>query len=138
METKLLDYTYKKFADILIQMIPEDWKEILLYAEYREGFSQVYFYYYTTNRVNPAYSLDIIDLFDVDKRHHKALKLELYQCFEDLWQEFKVQDQEPWTSLTYLLDNTGKMKIDYTYEDLSQLNPIEKQEKWEARYLLQQ
>ncbi|MGZ0086031.1 immunity protein YezG family protein [Caldibacillus thermoamylovorans] len=50
-----------------------------------------------------------------------------------LREEFK--EQEPWTNLTYILDNTGRMKIHYGYDDLSEMSPVEKQEKWENEYL---
>ena len=135
METKQMEVLYQKIANILIDMIPEDWEKILLYAEVREGFSQVYFYYYPVNRAEPVYSLDIPDIFQVDKRFYKELKRELYECFEELWNEFRVQNQEPWTNLTYILDSTGRMRINYGYDDLSEMSPVEKQEKWENEYL---
>lgn len=77
----------------------------------------------------------IPDVFNVDNRLHKGLKQELYRCLEELWNEFKLQDQEQWTNLTNILDNTGRMNINYGYEDISQLSPVEKQEKWEAEFL---
>ncbi|MDY0406305.1 DUF600 family protein [Virgibacillus sp. 179-BFC.A HS] len=49
--------------------------------------------------------------------------------------EFKNQGQEEWSSLTFILDNTGRMKLSYDYKDLSQISPVEKQEKWENAYL---
>ncbi|MNI96151.1 putative antitoxin YezG [compost metagenome] len=79
--------------------------------------------------------MDILDIFSLDNRKHKELKHQLYEYFEELWKEFKVQEQEQWTSLTYLLDSSGKIKINYGYEDISLLSPVEKQEKWEAEYL---
>jgi uncharacterized protein (TIGR01741 family) len=133
LETKKMEVIYQRVANILNEMIPEDWRKILLYAEFREGYSQVFFYYYPMNEDKPVYNLDIVDIFNVDKRHYKSLKQELYNCFEELWNEFKIQEQ--WTNLTYILDNTGRMKINYGYEDLSEINPVEKQEKWEAEYL---
>ena len=45
------------------------------------------------------------------------------------------QDQEPWTSLTFILDNMGRMKLNYGYGDISEISPDEKQDKWEAEYL---
>ena len=38
--------------------------------------------------------------------------------------------------LTFMLDGTGKMEINYGYEDISELSPVEKQEKWEAENLV--
>lgn len=130
-----MEAIYQKVANILVEMIPEEWEKILLYAEVREGFSQVFFYYYPVNQEQPVYSLDIVDMFNIDKPLHRKLKQELYDCFEELWNEFMVQDQELWTSLTYILDNMGKMKLNYGYEDISENSPDEKQDKWEAEYL---
>ncbi|WP_084256207.1 immunity protein YezG family protein [Anoxybacteroides amylolyticum] len=44
-------------------MIPEKWKKILLYAEFREGYKKIFFYYYPMDREEPVYSLDIPDLY---------------------------------------------------------------------------
>lgn len=135
METKQMETIYQKVANILVEMIPEEWEKILLYAEVREGFSQVFFYYYPVKQEQPVYSLDIVDMFNIDKPLHRKLKQELYDCFEELWNEFRVQDQELWTSLTYILDNMGRMKLNYGYDDISEISPDEKQDKWEAEYL---
>ena len=131
-----MEVIYQKVANILVEMIPEEWEKILLYAEVREGFSQVYFFYYPVDQKKPVYSLDIVDVFNIDKTLHRKLKQELYDCFEELWNEFKVQDQEQWTSLTYILDNMGRMKLNYGYEDISEASPEEKQDGWEAKYLV--
>ncbi len=131
-----MEVTYQKVANILVEMIPEEWEKILLYAEVREGFSQIYFYYYPINQKQPVYSLDIVDVFNIDKTLHRKLKQELYECFEKLWNEFKVQGQEQWTNLTYILDNMGRMKLNYGYEDISEISSEEKQDKWEAEYLV--
>ena len=50
-----------------------------------------------------------------------------------LWVEFREQEQ--WTNLTFTLGSTGRVKMNYGYEDISELSPVEKQEKWEAEYL---
>ncbi|WP_196591662.1 immunity protein YezG family protein [Pectinatus frisingensis] len=135
METKKMEELYGQIADLLNQMIPEEWSRILLYSEVREGMSQVYFYYYRTSQDKPIYSLDIVDIYNIDKQNFKNFDHKLYDCFERLWEEFKIQGQEPWTHLTFFLDSTGKMKIDYSYEDVSEISPVEQQEKWEAKYL---
>ncbi|WP_031408841.1 immunity protein YezG family protein [Geobacillus vulcani] len=133
METYKMEYIYQQIADILVNMIPEAWRKILLYAEFREGYKKIFFYYYPEKEGEPVYSLDITDLFDVDENEFDRLENELYSCFSRLREEFK--EQEPWTNLTYILDNTGRMKIHYGYDDLSEMSPVEKQEKWENEYL---
>ncbi|WP_221567099.1 immunity protein YezG family protein [Alkalihalobacillus sp. TS-13] len=135
METNKMESLYQVAATTLNEMIPEEWDKILLYSEVREGFSQVFFYYYPINEDSPVYSLDILDNFNIDPQYFKQLKQELYGAFEELWNEFKIQNQEQWTNLTFLLENTGQMKIEYGYEDVADLNHVEKQEQWEKRYI---
>lgn len=135
METKKMEQTYQQIANTLVNIVPEAWNKIFLYAEYREGYKKVFFYYYPELGVKPVYSLDITDLFSINEDEFDELENKLYQCFSELWEEFKEQEQELWTNLTFILDNTGKMKISYGYEDISQLSPVEKQEKWESEYL---
>jgi uncharacterized protein (TIGR01741 family) len=136
METKTMGLLYQKIANLIVNMIPEEWDKVLLYSEIRDGYSRVFFYYYPQGTVSPTYSLDITDKFQINKTQFNKLEDELYDCFSELFEEFKIQEQEPWTSLTYSLDNTGKMNINYRYEDISQISSVEKREKWEAEYLV--
>ncbi|MDQ0221349.1 DUF600 family protein [Peribacillus cavernae] len=135
METKDMEQIYQQIADILVNIIPEEWKKVYLYAEIRECYKKVFFYYYPDSREESVYSLDITDEFIVDENKFDELENKLYRCFSDLLEEFNTQEQKLWTNLTFILDNTGKMKINYGYEDISQLSPVEKQERWEAEYL---
>lgn len=135
METKIMEQTYQLIANTLVNIIPEDWKKIFLYAEFRKGYKKVFYYYYPKIGGEPVYSLDITDLFNVDEEEFDGLDNELYNCFSRLREEFKEHEQELWTNLTFILDNTGKMKMNYGYEDISELSPVEKQDKWEAEYL---
>lgn len=135
MDTKKMEKIYQQIADTLINMVPEEWKKIFLYAEYREEYKKIFFYYYPNSEENPVYSLDITDIYNIDENKFEELENELYNYFYALWMEFEEQKQEKWTNLTFILDNTGKMKINYGYDDISELSPVEKQDKWEAEYL---
>ncbi|PLR81667.1 cytoplasmic protein [Bacillus canaveralius] len=135
METKKMEQLYQQIANTLVNMIPEEWNKIYLYAELREGYKKVFFYYYPESGVEPIYSLDITEKFVVNENEFDELENDLYGFFSELQEEFKIQEQEQWTNLTFILDNTGQMKINYGYEDLSQIGPVEKQERWEAEYI---
>nr|WP_324295679.1 immunity protein YezG family protein [Rossellomorea vietnamensis] len=97
----------------------------------------MFFYYYSQTGNQPIYSLDIPERFSISKDDFADLENDLYHHFEKLWEEFKKQEQEQWTNLTFKLNHTGKMNINYGYEDLSKLSPVEKQDKWETEYLSQ-
>lgn len=135
MESKIMEQTYQQIANTLLNIIQEDWKQVLLYVEIREGYKKVYFYYYPEAGGSPVYSLDIVELFKMVESVYDGLENELYQYFSTLNKEFLEQGQEKWTNLTFILENTGKMKINYGYDDLSQMSPVEKQDRWEAEYL---
>ncbi|MCE5287478.1 MAG: antitoxin YezG family protein [Pelosinus sp.] len=135
MDTKGMEKLYPKIAKVLVDIIPEDWDKVYLYAEIREGYRQVFFYYYPEKSNSPIYSLDITDKFNINEKQFDERETQLYNCFSELRKEFEIQKQELWTNLTFILDSTGKMKLDYGYEDLSQISPVEKQDKWEAKYL---
>ncbi|MDU4961560.1 MAG: DUF600 family protein [Sporomusaceae bacterium] len=135
MDTKKMEQLFQKIARALINIIPEEWDKIYLYAEIRDGYEKVFFYYYPEGSSSAIYSLDITNKHNIDKRQFNEREDHLYNCFSELYEEFKIQKQEPWTNLTFTLDSAGKMKIDYGYDDISQVSSVEKQEQWEAKYL---
>ncbi|WP_312422434.1 immunity protein YezG family protein [Anaerospora hongkongensis] len=126
---------YQKVVNILNKMVPEEWEKIHLYAEVREGYASVFFYYYLVGGITPIHSLDITDRFIVDDDYFSDIEHQLYNTFRELLLEFKLQGQEVWTNLTLILHSDGNFKINYEYEDVSQISPVEKKEKWKAKYL---
>ncbi|GAF20180.1 hypothetical protein JCM19046_4886 [Bacillus sp. JCM 19046] len=55
--------------------------------------------------------------------------------FSEIRKEFQDQGQEPWNALTFILNDTGKMKIDLVYADVSKMSPVDKRSFWECKYL---
>lgn len=135
MKTQKMDRIYKEIANKLVTMIPEEWKKIYLYVEIGHGYKIMFFYYYPLADKEPVYSLDIPDKFVIDEKKFNDLENDLLNLFSALQSEFAAQHQEKWTNLTYMLDNTGAMNVKLGYQDLSQIDPVEKQEQWEATYL---
>ena len=126
---------YQQIGETIYDLIPEEWKKLYLYAEVSEGLSYVYFYYYPEDNACPVYYLDIPERFYIDRREYKLKSLKLFHQFEELWKTFKEHDQEPWTNLTLFMDSSGKFKIDYDYEDLSDASPLHRRIIWKYRYL---
>ncbi len=42
METSTMEEIYQQIANSLVNIIPEEWKEIYLYAEFRDGYKKVF------------------------------------------------------------------------------------------------
>ena len=135
METSKMEVIYPKIANELLNMIPEEWQKVLVYSEVRDGYERMYFYYYTKSEVKPIYSLDIIDIFDIDEDLLEEKEMNLYRYFRELWEEFRNQGQKQWTYLTFILESTGKMNIEYGYENVSEVSPVDKQNEWMKKYL---
>ena len=135
MVTKEMERIYQEVADILVAMIPENWRSIVLYAEISGGYSQVFFYYYPLKGKIPVYSVNMAAGFNLDEQKMELLEDQLYTAFERLHHEFTSAGQEPWSNLTFMLDDEGKMKDKFNYDDVSGLNDNEKQSRWEKEYL---
>ena len=135
MVTKGMERIYQEIADILVAMIPENWKNIFLYAEIEGACRQMFFYYYPKWREAPVYSMDMKEMFGLDEVEMDSLEAELCDAFERLHDEFTRNGQKSWTSLTFMLDEEGKMKARFDHEDVSHQDFIERQAKWETEYL---
>ncbi|MEJ9312263.1 antitoxin YezG family protein [Priestia megaterium] len=134
MELKL-NNIYQKIADSLIEIIPEDWTEIYLYAELGEGSQTSYFFYYPTGNEEPVYSHDIPEIFGVSEQVYEELWSEQLEYFRELANVFKENKQEPWTNLTLYLNNEGNFNVDYGYENILNIDPYEQQVVWEYKHL---
>lgn len=135
METQAMEKIYEKIASKINEIIPEEWDKVYLFSQVNEHAAEVYFYYYPKGKTKPVYLFDITELFEYEEHEFDELRYALINLFEELWQEFKNSGQEVWTNLTFILESTGRFKVDYDYSDLSEVDDYEQQLIWEYRYL---
>lgn len=135
MDTEKLNQIYQEIATTVIEIIPEEWEKIYIYSEIQEDVSKVTFYYYSKEKDIPIHVIKIPEIFDIDEDVIDQQRYKLYDYFEELWNEFIKTGQDPWTSLTMYLDNSGEFKIDFEYDDYSHLDDYEKSIIWKYRYL---
>ncbi len=135
MNEEQLDRYYQSIAEALIDTIPEEWSKVFLYGEIVEGSQTAYFYYNSESSDQLVYSHDIPELFTFREADYTEKWNTLVNYIQDLWNEFKDNEQEPWTNFTLILDNEGRFKIDYNYDDLSNIDLHERKTIWKYRYL---
>lgn len=138
METqKKVGELYQKIAEHLNEMIPSQWKKIILYAEILDDSADIYFYFTTPNNSDYLFSHYIPEHFDVSEEIYDQLLIELQELFEELKEEFKLGNQDIWTNLTLKLENTGKFSIDYNYDDVlsSELDDLQRRDVWKYQNL---
>lgn len=109
---------YRKIAETINNMIPEEWYEFYFYAQVSDNGGGTYFFYNTIDEMKIfKYSLKIPYNFEVNRDKFKDYKKSLYELSEELRNSFKDNDQEPWYSFTLYLNREGKFKVSYDYTD---------------------
>lgn len=122
MNTKNLERIYQKVAMQLNNIIPESWEKVMVYSEVDEYSDSTVFFYYPQNKIEPIYSLDIEDMEGIDEDEIDSQLNSLDSVFRELWEEFKRNEQKPWTNLTFELYSTGKFDIEFDYTILEEEN----------------
>ncbi|HEX9061245.1 MAG TPA: antitoxin YezG family protein [Clostridia bacterium] len=135
MNTSDIEKVYQKIANTLNETIPEEWDRVYMYGEISEGAREAFFNYYPKESKVSVYSHDIPELFEISEDEYDKLLYELLDNVKELWQEFKNSGEEVWTNLTFILESTGKFKIDYDYTDLSEASPRKQHIIWKYKYL---
>lgn len=136
METKKMGEIYQKIASKLNEMIPIEWEELYLYGEVIENHStSSYFYYLPGGGDKFEQGLCIDEDYNVDKDIFKNQRREVFSYCEELFKEFKDNNPEPWSNFTMYLSRTGKLKIDFEYDDVLKINSFDRRIIWLYRYL---
>ncbi|MGW7760798.1 immunity protein YezG family protein [Bacillus velezensis] len=137
MNNEKMGELYQKIAEHLNEMIPFQWKKIVLYAEILDDSADIYFYFTTPTNGDYLYSHYIPEQFNVSEEIYDQLLIELQELFEELKEEFKLGNQDIWTNLTLKLENTGKFSIDYNDDDVlsSQLDDLQRRDVWKYQNL---
>ncbi|TYQ14650.1 UNVERIFIED_CONTAM: uncharacterized protein (TIGR01741 family) [Acetivibrio alkalicellulosi] len=134
MEEKLNE-KYGEIAKTLNETIPEEWDRVLLYGEINEDIRTAFFNYYPVGGNESVYSHDIPNLFNISRSQYKESLRQILDILEEIWREFKINEEEVWTNITFILESTGKFKIDYDYTDLSDASPRKQHIIWDYKYL---
>ncbi|MCM3087670.1 antitoxin YezG family protein [Bhargavaea ginsengi] len=125
---------FQEAAQVINDLIPEEWNKVYLYVEGWEDFSTEYFYYDPADGRAPVLSHQIPTLFDLDEEEFEDREFELAERILDLQDAFKELGQEPWTSLTFILECNGQFHVEYGYENLRDVEMVEQREAWKAKY----
>lgn len=130
-----LNESYQKLANTINEIIPEEWSKVFLYGEIGEGTGTAFFFYSTHNNDQLIYSHDIPEIFSISRLEYRDMWRKLIKSLKELSEEFKNNNQNLWTNLTFTLESTGKYKIEYDYEDLSEADDHERRIIWEYNRL---
>ncbi|QHA91161.1 immunity protein YezG family protein [Bacillus sp. N1-1] len=137
-ETKLNEL-YKEIAQQVNDMIPTEWNNLFFNGEVKDGEGGVFFFFTPKGEEQHVFSHYIPKLYSVDKRAYKKELHKLFQLTVELQKVFTDFDQDPWFSVTLLLNDTGKLKVhfDYTNWHESEFGPTDRIKYFEYKYVNQ-
>ncbi|WP_111292591.1 antitoxin YezG family protein [Bacillus safensis] len=137
METEPSNEVYQEILNTINEIIPVEWKNVLLYAEILNDSREVYFFFNTNKQQEYIYSHDIPDIFEVDENIYDDLLINLQDSFKKMRDEFKINDQKTWTNLTLRLKNRNQFAIVFNYDDISNshYNTYQRMAIWEYENL---
>lgn len=119
---------FQKVFDILVEVMPVDWDEVIFYAGYTQGSYGMKYY-------TKSGSGEFIDCFS-QKGANRAKLIKTFMRIDKELSSVRKQldDASRWNVLTMIVDSQGKMKTEFDYEDISE-KTIEYEREWEKKYL---
>lgn len=128
-ESKFIPF-YQAIANKLDEIVPDEWDEIVMYAEEFAGTATASFYYKKQKDEKYLSGGKIPDNYGVDTKIYFGLMQELIISVKNLKKEFIGQNQQEWKSLTFYLKNDFKFRVEYSYEIDEEADSYERQIYW--------
>ena len=117
---------YNEIAQSLVQVLPENWEDVMLYTHVREYGYEIFFYV----KVDDKY----IGCFNMEKRYGISMD-EIMDCFDEIYDILYPDYQKKgWFSASVRLSNDGKMLMYYDYDDHTE-DEDEYHVEWKKKYL---
>lgn len=133
-----LNKRYEQIAKHVNDMIPIEWSDFYFNGEVKDKEGGIFFFFTPIdNNDDPVYSHDIPDLYQVDERNYDKELHKLFELTVKLQKVFLDNAQEPWFSVTLLVNHTGKFNVhfDYTNWYKSEFGPTARIEYFEYTFV---
>ena len=137
-ETALNDL-YREIAQQINDMIPTEWDYFYFNGEVKEEEGGVFFFFTPKGEEQHIFSHYILKLYSVDKRAYNKELHKLFLLTVELQKVFIDNNQDPWFSVTLILNNEGKLNVhfDYTNWHESEFGPTDRIKYFEYKYINQ-
>lgn len=132
-----LNRLYTQIAQQITDMIPTEWESFSFNGEVTDESGGVFFFFIPKDEKHQIYSHEIPELYSVDKKVYNKELNRLFELSVELQKIFIENNQEPWFSVTLLVNDAGKLNVhlDYTNWHKSEFGPTDRIEYFEYKYL---
>ncbi len=130
-----VEVLFYKIQDLLIKLVPENWKSIYLYASVlKRRRGEMYFYYFPKKiiKTKAVNCYEIPDKFGLEENSYNKSLETLYKLIKDLNRLMIPK----WTNVTISIEN-GIFKIECFYNNIeeSRYSDEERRIVWRVKYL---
>lgn len=116
-------------VSILERTLPDDWNTVIFYAKYSDDAFSIEYY------VKMRQSNSFIKCFSIPGIERAALLNDFIEIDKVISAERESLDQSKrWSSMTLVLQASGKFRVDYGYDNLDE-SPYLKKQEWKKKYL---
>lgn len=132
-----LNELYNEIAQQVNDMIPIDWNNFYFNGEVKGEEGGVFFFFTPKSEEQHVFSHYIPRLYSVDKRDYNKELHKLFKLTVELQKVFIENKQEPWFSVTLLVNDTGKLNVHYDYTKWyeSEFGPTDRIKYFEYKYI---
>lgn len=117
---------YNKIANLLVEVLPKDWSNVVMYAHITEDMYEIFFFVKKDSTYYNCFKLETE--FGISRRSIMACFDKIHQALLNDYKEKK------WYCATMRLSSDSKFVIDYTYDDHSEDEDLFKTD-WIQTYL---
>lgn len=132
-----LNKLYTEIAQQVNDMIPVEWENFCFNSEVKNGEGGAFFFFMPKGEEQHVFSHYIPKLYNIDKRAYNKELHKLFQLTVELQKLFIDNDQEPWFSVTLLVNSLGNLNVhfDYTNWNKSKFGPADRTYYFEYKYV---
>lgn len=126
---EILEYHYGEIANKLDEMIPVEWKKIVMQAIDFGTSATVYFYFYTKDdQLHDGGAIP--NEYNVDQTIYNNFVSELIDINSNFREEFVKANIDPWESMTFILNEDWSFKVDFEYDINKEIGNFERRIIW--------
>lgn len=132
-----LNELYRQIVQQIDDIIPIKWSNLYLNSEVKDKNGGVFFFFTPIDSNESVYSHDIPYMYLIEESVYDKELHKLFELTAKLQQIFIDNDQQPWFSVTLLLNSVGKLTIhfDYTNWYESEFGPTDRIDYFEYKYI---
>ena len=117
---------YQSIFDELSKYLLPCWTKLVVYLEYGNTTYSISFYVQADGKFTKCYELPNVSQDELAKSFSDIDKM--------VSKERNSSKSDLWTNMTMTVSNTGKMKTDFDYTDLSE-GTFQYKKQWKEKYL---